>query len=158
MTRWSTVTLAVVGALGLGCSGLAGYGEEAASAALVAGEPFTLTWTPAVAGDHEVWLKYEVEHTAPFRVQGPLQATLGASTLGTWTLDLTASGSPIVGQEGSTTLMSHNLSVNGRGSAGATAWLVTLPALPAGEPVTLSGTFTPDAGTTIQELRLTVTR
>lgn len=154
--RWIGATAAVGLVMALGCAGMMGYGTEQNSIAVQSSTPFTLNYKAADGEPHNLWLDYSVTYLgSDFLVSGPIDAATGGSSVGTWSMNLTKNGTPVSG--GRFVMNSSESTLNGQGNARATIFLVELPAQPAGTAVTVSGTFTPAAGTTVNTLRLVVT-
>ncbi len=155
MNRYTT-TLVLVAAM-LGCGGLMGYGKEVGFTTATNAAPFSLSYTPATNLPHQVWLDYDLTLNGDWKVTGNVDAATSGASAGTWTLDFTSDGSPIVGGSGRVTLNSFETNVNGSGSAKGTIYLFEIPGQPTGTPVDVTGTFTAGPSTTINSLRLVVT-
>lgn len=157
MNGMRAVVLGGLALMALGCGGLMGYGAEVSKTSVTPGQAFTLTYAPATAEPHQLWLTWDVSHTAPFRITGPLDLKANGQAAGTWQVDLTDQGSAVQGGGGRFDLNSKKVSINGEGSASSTTWLLELPGQPVGTTVEITGTLAGDPGTTVNALELVVT-
>lgn len=144
-------------ALALACGGLMGYGAEVSMTPVLPGQSFTATYAPATAEPHELWLTWDVSHTQPYRITGPIEVKANGQVVSTWQVDLTSQGSAVQGGSGRYDLGSKSVTINGEGSASSTTWLAEIPGQPVGTTVEITGTLSADAGTTVNALELVVT-
>lgn len=142
----------------LGCAGVFGYGEELGAAPLTSGQAFEVAFTPNSEDlkSHTVWLRYDIEHTQPYRLHGSMELEQDGKVLGTWQVDFTAQGSPIVGGSARLTMNTTEFRASGKSSAQGTVRMTPLPALGPGR-ATLRGTVSADAGTRLTNTRIVVT-
>jgi hypothetical protein len=149
---------AVAAAVTLGCSGLMGFGTPVGTAPVSSGVPWSLSYSPATAEPHQLWIAYDLESTGggTYRVSGDVSCA-GPGGTETWALDLTDSGGPIVGQGMRKTIGTKEWNVGSDHSASGTIWGTELPGAPPGASVTCSGTWTAASNTTIRSLEAIVT-
>ena len=142
----------------LGCLRLFGYGNEIAGADVEPGLPFELVYTPRSGEPHQLWLTYDVVYQGnDFHLEGPFAVHRGQESLAAWTLALGKEGGPIEGVSSRKSVKTVEFQSDAEGSMSSTVHLVELAGTPAGEPVTVRGTWTAAPGTTVNALRLVVT-
>lgn len=142
-----------------------GYGAEVAEHDVELGTPFRLEYTASNDATHMLWLDYELGFVHGRVIEDEftrhdwwlLEGPFGVDGGPQWTLHFTGERSPVLESSTSITKDSHRNSVNGRGTASAKEFLAVLPAAAAGTKVVVTGSWTAEAGTTPQRLRLVVT-
>ena len=154
--KWCAAGGALGAVMALGCAGMMVYGKEQSAVTAQPGTPCSLNYQAADGEPHNLWLDYSVAYGGgDYSVTGPITATSGGNSLGSWTMNLSREGSPVSG--GRFVINSTSSSTGAQGNAKATIFLVELPAQPTGTAVTVAGTFSAGAGTTVHNLRLVVT-
>ena len=155
--RWWTLgSSAAVLLFGLACSGMM-PGTQLGAVATPSGTPASLSITVPSDGDVALWLRYDLDFTKPWRVDGPIKVSVGKTVVRTETVAYEKGNGPLASGGAKITFGTVDTELNGAGSTSGSVKLLNVPGVQAGDVVLVETTLTVPGHVTVNALELQLT-